>query len=67
MYEDIFGQNKSGDCMGVLDGKTDREMDWKHHSLSNLTIVELLIIAYEHVRDTVRERQRERERGKKGD
>lgn len=51
--------------MGVLDGKTDREMDWKHHSLSNVTIAELLIIAYEHVRDTVRERQREREREEK--
>lgn len=50
-------------CMGVIDGKTDREMDWKHHSLSNVTIAELLIVTYEYVGDTFRERQRER--GKK--
>lgn len=48
--------------MGVIDGKTDREMDWKHHSLSNVTIAGLLIVTYEYVGDTVRERQREREK-----
>lgn len=47
--------------MGVIDGKTDREMDWKHHSLSNVTIAELLIVAYAYVEDTVRERERDRE------
>lgn len=54
-------------CMGVIDGKTDREMDWRHHSLSNVTIAELLIVAYEHVGDTVRERETERARKRKGD
>lgn len=51
--------------MGVIDGKTDREMDWKHHSLSNVTIAELVIVAYEHVGDTVRERDIESEKKKR--
>lgn len=51
--------------MGVIDGKTDREMDWKHYSLSNVTIAELLIVTYEYVEDTVRERDGESEKKKR--
>lgn len=49
--------------MGVIDGKTDREMDWKHHSLSNVTIAELLIVLMSML-ETQSERERQREREK---